>query len=497
MIFNSKIRVVCLAVMSSILLSISASAQTFVRYVVPSDLGTKALYSDSVLSSVTLPWGSARVDDNPGIQQAAFELADLLRRKDVRLLRVYVCGSASPDGLWKENVNLSKARTDAAVRYLRYVTGVPMDKIHSQSLDEDWDRLYELVAESDIPYKQEVLYIITTKSWSERKQALRNLAGGMVWKILVDDFFPQLRCVRIAFYCQWDPSKPYMSLPMPEMPVVEEQPVEPAPAVLHEPEPEPAPVPAPAPVVETRVDTVYVRDTVYYMKETVYIPQGYVPAGNVDAYENYRAERLRRERPVYDTPWMMGFKTNLLADAIVVPTLGWEIQLGRKVSLDLQGFYTNFNTFNVMDSHTNVYGFSPEIRFWPAGKTMRKGQFVGFHARCAWYTLQWTDGLLYQNGPDNVWEGSYHNAGNSTPAWSAGMTYGYSLGFGKKGHWGLEFLVGIGYANYKQNIAAYNNGIWELVEHQDKHHFGITRAGVNLTYRFSVRNVKPDYYDNN
>lgn len=475
--------VIVLCLMS---LSINASSQTFIRYVVPSDLGTKALYSDSVLTSITLPWGVSRVDNNPGVQEAAFELADILRDRDMRLLRVYVCGSASPDGLWQENVNLSRARTDAAVRYLRYVTGIPVDKIHSESLDEDWDRLYELVYESDIPYREEVLNIIISKSWGERKQALKNLAGGYVWRILMEDFFPQLRCVRIAFYCQWDPTKPYMSKVMPE-PVTVPEPVV---------EPEPEPVAEPEPVIQSRVDTVFVRDTVYYMKETVYVPQGYVP-GNAAPYDRYREEHIRRERPVYDTPWMMGFKTNLVGDAILVPSFGMEMQIGRIVSLDLQGFYTGVNAFNVMDKNTNVYGFSPEVRFWPGGKTMRKGQFVGIHARCAWYTLQWTDGLLYQNGPENVWEGNYHNAGNMTPAWCAGMTYGYSLGFGRKGHWGLEFLVGVGYANYKQNVAAYNNGIWELVEHQDKHHLGITKAGVNLTYRFSVRKVKPEYYDNN
>ncbi len=484
--FNRSGQAFCLALLCAMFLNVSASAQTFVRYIVPSDLGTQTLYSDSVLSSITLPWGVSRVDNNPVIQEAAFELADILRNKDMKLLRVYVCGSASPDGMWQENVNLSKARTDAAVRYLRYVTGVPLDKIHQKSLDEDWDRLYELVADSDIPYREEILNIILNKSWGDRKQALKKLGGGMVWRILMDDFFPQLRCVRIGFYCQWDPTRPYLSRPMPEImpePVAEE----PEPVEIEEV------AEKPAPKIESRVDTVYVKDTVYYMKETVYVPQDYMPGTYNDAYHNYRAQR---RRPVYDSPWMMGFKTNILGDALVVPTLGVEFQIGGKVSLDLQGFYTNYNVFNNMDPTMNVYGFSPELRIWPGGKTMRKGQFVGFHARCAWYTLQWTDGLLYQNGPENVWEGNFHNAGNMTPAWSAGFTYGYSLGFGRKGHWGLEFLIGVGYANYRQNTAALNNGVWAFVEHQNKHHFGITRAGVNLTYRFSLRRVNPEYYEN-
>ncbi len=473
--FNIVKKTICLALAGLFLSITGMSAQTFVRFVVPSDLGTKPLFSDDVLPSITLLQGVSRVDNNRYVRDAAFELADVLRDPDIRLLSVYVCGSASPDGLWQNNVNLSGARTEAAAEYLRHVTGISMDLIQKKSLNEDWDRLYELVEASDIDYRDEVLYIIKTKDWGDRKAALQKLAGGRVWRVLLNDFFPQLRCIRIAFYCLWDPSKPYMKEP-------EERVVKP----IEREE------------VVPGVDTVYVRDTVYYIKETVYIPQTIEIREEPVQEEPVTAVRERkpkRERPVYETPWMMGFKTNLVGDAIVVPTVGTEFQIGNKLSLDLQGFYTNYNSFNTADKNANVYGFSPEIRFWPAGRTMRKGQFVGIHARCAWYTMEWKDNLLYQNGPDNRWEDGYLDAGNLTPAWSAGLTYGYSLGFGKKGHWGLEFLIGVGYANYKQNIAALNGEVWEFVEHQDKHHFGITRAGVNLTYRFSLRKVNPEYYE--
>ncbi len=484
----------CLTLFCAMLLTVNASAQQYVRYVVPSDIGTKSLFKDDVLSSFTLPQGVSRVDNNPAIRDAAFELMDILRNRDMKLLSVYVCGSASPDGLYQDNARLSQARTAAAAKYLNQVTGVSMDMIHQESLNEDWDRLYELIEESDISHKSEVLNIIRTKDWGERKSALQKLDGGKVWRVLLDDFFPQLRCIRIGIYCQWDPTKPYMKAPVQE---VVETPEEPECEVVEE-------VTKPKSKVMSKVDTIYVRDTVYIMKETVYVTQTpqqvapHIPAPEMNPYVMpYRPERIKRERPVYDTPWMMGVKTNLVGDAIVVPTLGVEIQLAKKFSLDLQGFFTTYNVFNSFDKTTNVYGISPEIRFWPDGRTMRKGQFIGLHARCAWYTLEWKDGLLYQNGPENVWEGNFHNAGNNTPAWSAGLTYGYSLGFGKKGHWGLEFLIGVGYANYQQNTAVYNEGIWELVEHQNKHHFGITRAGINLTYRFSLRKVNPDYYENN
>ena len=64
------------------------------------------------------------------------------------------------------------------------------------------------------------------------------------------------------------------------------------------------------------------------------------------------------------------------------------------------------------------------------------------------------------------------------------------MGLGRKANWGIEFVLGVGYGSYKQNIAERIEGTWRLAEHQNKPHFGITRAGINLTYRFSVRKVK-------
>ena len=77
---------------------------------------------------------------------------------------------------------------------------------------------------------------------------------------------------------------------------------------------------------------------------------------------------------------------------------------------------------------------------------------------------------------------------------AAGITYGYSIGLGRKAHWGLELVVGVGYSQYSQNLARYNSGVWEFVEHQDIRQFGLTRVGLNLTYRFSLRRVKDDFY---
>lgn len=467
----SKKLTLILTLMCALVLGWTASAQSYVRYVKPEDFGTKTLYADSVLTTITMPRGVSKLSNYYKFNVAAFELFQVLEDPDIDLMQVWICGSASPDGLWADNVKLSEARTKNAVDYIRSVMNIPDYMIHAESLNEDWDKLAELVEESDLPFKYEVLYIIRTKDWGERKQALQKLDGGRVWRILEEDFFPQLRCVRFAIFCKWDPTKPYLSEPV--------SPVAPKPL----PEPEPEPV---------KVDTVVVRDTVIMVKETVVVEK---PVAPTEPYDAYRKASLARERKYYDTPWMIGVKTNLLADAMAIPMAGLEFQLGRRVSLDLQGWYTRYNVFCKEDGNTNLYGFSPEIRFWSKDKAMQKGSFLGVHANVAWYTLQWTDGYLYQNGAEGQYGG---DAGSGDPAWSIGLTYGYSLALDRKAHWGLEFLVGVGYGNYSQNLGSWNesDGKWYIHEHQNNTHIGITRVGLNLTYRFSARRVKPEYYEN-
>jgi len=500
MFLNFRMQAVALlAVLCSFICATDVSAQSFVRYVASSDLGTDVLYADSVLTSVVLPKGVYRIDGNEDIEKAAMQLSDVLADRSSRLLRVYVCGSASPDGLWQDNAALSEARTEAVARYLQSATGVPAGKIHQHSLNEDWNRLYELVESSDIKYRDEVLNIIKTKSWGERKRALQELGDGTVWDVLVKDFFPQMRCVRIGIYCLWEPSKPYLTLPEPEKDILENE-VSPVPADSIQNETadtdavigtaqEQTPVQIPVSGGRT-ANVIYIRDTVYVVKETVYIPAD--GAVKIPYDGSVYSSRPPRVHTYYDTPWMLGFKTNLLADAMAIPSLGMEIQLADRMSLDLQGWYTPTNIF-CPNENTNVYGFTPELRWWPGRRAMSKGAFVGLHARLAWYTLAWNDGYLYQNGKEGVHSG---DAGNSAPAWSLGFTYGYSVALDKKDHWGLELLLGVGYGKYSQNLGLWNEDSqkWEFAEHQSKTHIGITRASINLTYRFSVRRVKAEYY---
>lgn len=436
---------------------VSLSAQTYVRYVTQEDLSSKVVYADSVLTSIQLPRGLSQLSNYPKFNAAAYELSQVLQDPKKKLLQVWVCGSASPDGLWAYNVKLSQARTDSAAEYLQEVMNIPASMIHKESLNEDWDRLAELVSESDIPCRNQVLEIIANKKWGERKTALQELEGGKVWDILVKDFFPRLRCVRFAIYCEWDQSKPHLSMPK---------------------------------------DTVYVRDTVVLVKETVYVtrpdtvvitrPDTVVVAPVVtkeQVYEQYREESLKKSRRQIDwlRPNVMAVKTNLLSDALTMPSLGVEFQLVKGLSLEVSGAYGFYNLLNKNRRDMSAYFVSPELRWWFGDHPMQRGSFIGLHGNLSQYSLEWTDNIAYQNVPGKF-------------AWSAGFTYGVCACLDRKAHWGLEFVIGVGYGEYYQNIGSFGkDGKFQPKETgapKLKQHYGLTKLALNLVYRFSLAGKK-------
>lgn len=453
-------RVILTLVAGALLVCQQAYGQKFVRLVNDRDIDYSGTVEDSLLVRIPFPHAVSNLQNYPKINIAAIELMQMLEDPDIELDRVYVCGSTSPEGLWGENVTLSQARTDNVARYIQYALDIPEYKIIKKSLVEDWDRLADMIEESeDLPYKYEALHIIRTKDWGERKTALRKLGGGKVWKILEKDYFPELRSVRFGIFCKIKPQ--------PEKP---------------------------------KIDTVYIRDTIY-IREVVKEPVVYQQQTQTKnepvltevpvATKSKRTRQAKSNAPStdgngYRPGWNIGIKTNLLSDAMVIPDLGVEFQLGRHLSLNLEGWFTPFNIFVPQDKTTNVYGFRPQFRIWFGKETMRRGSYLALDGACMWYTMQWRDGLLYQNGKEGLYD---KDAGNSAPVWSAGFSYGYSLGLGKKAAWGIEFDLGLGYEKSSQNIGCFNevSGKWEIYDFQSKQRVGITHANINLTYRFAIR----------
>jgi len=115
--------------------------------------------------------------------------------------RIEITGYASPEGQQAANFALAQNRALAVRNYI--LDNVP--RLRPANFDiinggENWEGLYKLVEESNMPGRWQVLDIIEStppnidfRNNTSRKQMLMNLNGGQTWNYMLANFFPQLR----------------------------------------------------------------------------------------------------------------------------------------------------------------------------------------------------------------------------------------------------------------------------------------------------------------
>ena len=118
--------------------------------------------------------------------------------ESVNHCKIAVYGTASPEGSEDYNKKLAQDRADWMVNYISNF--VDPSYIETINLGENWEDLRDLVEQSGMPYRQEVLNIIDNYSVTEgRKQKLMDLHVGIPYRYIKEQFYPQLRC---AHYIQ-------------------------------------------------------------------------------------------------------------------------------------------------------------------------------------------------------------------------------------------------------------------------------------------------------
>ena len=122
---------------------------------------------------------------------------------NISVQKITYCGSASPEGNYRQNRRLAKARIDALKDVVNGVTQFPDSIITIVDNYIEWDSLKCMVAGSNLRNKQKVLDIIAQDEKlvpygadeliDERVVMLQRLDGGKVWSKLRVDFFAQMR----------------------------------------------------------------------------------------------------------------------------------------------------------------------------------------------------------------------------------------------------------------------------------------------------------------
>jgi len=110
-----------------------------------------------------------------------------------RLEKITIAGYASPEGTRQHNMQLSENRAKALSQYLQKEMNIPAKTFEIESGGEDWVGLLELVKQSDMQYKDEIIDIITNHPAGSRNDRLKQLGGGRPYQSIYDVFYPQLR----------------------------------------------------------------------------------------------------------------------------------------------------------------------------------------------------------------------------------------------------------------------------------------------------------------
>ena len=153
-------------------------------------------------------------------------------------------------------------------------------------------------------------------------------------------------------------------------------------------------------------------------------------------------------------------KTDILPWGLAIPTLGAELSLGKKWSVQLDLLYCPWKISDRFSVKT--FAILPEARWWL--KTNEKGSFFNIHLNVAWF---------------NVRANAYRYQDAGRPLLGGGIGYGYRFLFNKR--WGLELEIGAGVANTRyQRFYNINNGA--LKDTRISTFWGIDRATVAVTY---------------
>lgn len=167
--------------------------------------------------------------------------------------------------------------------------------------------------------------------------------------------------------------------------------------------------------------------------------------------------------------------TNILADGLASPSLGVDVGVAPKWSLNAVG---EFNLWTLSHGRRwKHWVVQPGARYWFCDRF--SGHFVGAHLHGGQYNIGGIDGKINFLGTDfrKLKDSRYQG-------WfvGAGVSYGYAWILGR--HWNIEAEIGVGYSytRYDQFRCA---GCGKKIKKDKAHNYvGPTKAAINLVYVF-------------
>lgn len=364
---------------------------------------------------------------NKAVLDRIVEWAEEIQKDSmVNIVSVEFCGAVSPEGSVPFNHWLSVARLTTLEKYVRSRVDIPEELITRSDHYIAWDELKDMVTDSDLPNKEEIMEILNSENTSKgndldsRIGALKAMDGGKTWRIIFNRYFIHMR-------------NAYM-------------------------------------VIVTEKSEKY-----YEEREKLRVAS--LPSIESGLQLPKEPQRLSRPAisvpPIFDTRYMY-VKTNAVGLGLLQANVGVEFDLGRYFSVSVPVYYSAVNYFKPTVKFRTL-ATQPELRVWPM--TNKDGLFIGAHMGLAYYNYAF----------DGDWR--YQDHAGKTPAIGGGLSIGYRLPISKDERWKLEFGIGAGvyplHYDVFHNLPNVKEG--QLYDTRTKTYIGLDNVHVGISYRIPMK----------
>ncbi|MBO5444518.1 MAG: DUF3575 domain-containing protein [Muribaculaceae bacterium] len=170
-----------------------------------------------------------------------------------------------------------------------------------------------------------------------------------------------------------------------------------------------------------------------------------------------------------------GIKTNLLYDATLSPSIGAELTLAPKWSMEITG---SLNGWTLDGNKKWKHWFvQPETRYWLCEAL--HGHFFGIHALGGQYNF---GGWSFDAKILGIDFNTLRNTRRQGWLIGGGVNYGYAWMLGK--HWNIEAEIGVGYLYTKYDEYKCAGCGKKVSSGNRKNYVGPTEAAINMVYLF-------------
>lgn len=182
----------------------AADYASMVSFLQPDVNAKEKQHTGSAILYIDYPLGKDDVypeykNNRREIDKADALLHPLLTDGFSNLRTIRVRGYSSPDGDYRNNEQLSAARSRLFADYVQGAYNIPRRLFDISSVAEDWAGLTELLERDRPSYYKEALRVISRYGiFSGREKHLMEFQGGAPYKDMLRRFFPRLRRIEIV-----------------------------------------------------------------------------------------------------------------------------------------------------------------------------------------------------------------------------------------------------------------------------------------------------------